>query len=243
MQPNKNACWFGIANLNRARALVNLKCWPQCFCRLIGHRYACEKPMRDKYYSDDRDLVKWATLTHIAMEFGLQTILQVSYWRPEKVFPHFSFMGKRVPISNKVWTFFRNIHNISRLGQKIGISIAVVDRLFNPDQRDAYVFEVKTKIQQAKRPLALFLDPDIGLQPKRCCPEHTATWEIQALWPILKKREWLILYQHARRNSNWRESVADELSSLCGNMKAHVIQSDDVGKDVAFICIEKEGVA
>ena len=199
--------------------------------------------MRDKYYSDDRDLVKWATLAHIAAEFRLQTILQVPYWRPEKIHPHFSFMGKRVPVSNKVWTFFRNIHSIDRLGSQIGVSIAVVDREFNPDQRDAYVSEVKAKILQASHPVALFLDPDTGLQPKRCRPEHTATWEIQALWPLLEMREWLILYQHARRTSNWRESVADELSSLCGHMKAHIVQSEDVGKDVAFICIKKEGTA
>ncbi len=199
--------------------------------------------MRDKYYSDDRDLVKWATLAHIASEYGLQTILQVPYWRPEKVHPHFSFMGKRVAVSKKVWAFFRNIHSITELGPEIGVSIAVVDTEFKPNHRDTYVSEVKTKIQHARRPLALFLDPDTGLQPKKCCPEHTAIMEIQALWPVLKPREWLILYQHARRTSNWRESVADELSSLCGNMKAHVVQSDDVGKDVAFICVGKEGMA
>lgn len=196
--------------------------------------------MRDKYYSDDRDLVKWAVLTHIATKFGLQTILQVPYWRPEKVQPYFNFMGIRVPVSKEVWTFFRNIHSIAQLEPKIGVSIAVVDSEFKPGQRDDYLYEVKTKIQQAKRPLALFLDPDTGLQPMRCGPEHTATWEIEALWPLLKPHEWLILYQHARHTSDWRESVADELSSLCDYMKAHIVQSDDVGKDVAFICIKKE---
>jgi len=28
--------------------------------------------MRDKYYSDNRDLVKWAVLTHIARKYRLQ---------------------------------------------------------------------------------------------------------------------------------------------------------------------------
>ncbi len=195
--------------------------------------------MRDKWYSDDRDLVKWATLAHIASERGLQTILQVPYWRPEKVHPHFNFIGKRGAVSEKVWEFFRNIHSITRLGPKMGVSITVVDTEFKPDDRGAYVSEVKTKIQHARRPLALFLDPDTGLQPKKCRPEHTAISEIQALWPVLKPHEWLILYQHARHTSNWKESVADELSALCGNMKAHIVRSDDVGKDVAFVCIEK----
>ena len=83
--------------------------------------------MRDKWYSDDRDLVKWATLAHIASERGLQTILQVPYWRPEKVHPHFNFIEKPVAVSDKVWGFFRNIHSITRLGPEIGVSIAVVN--------------------------------------------------------------------------------------------------------------------
>ena len=199
--------------------------------------------MRDKWYLDNRDLVKWATLVHIASEHRLQTILQVPYWRPDEVHPHLNFIGERVAVSDKVLGFFRNIHSITRLGPQIGVSITVVDTEFKPDHRDDYVSEVKTKIQHARRPLALFLDPDTGLQPKKCCPEHTAIREIQTLWPVLKPSEWLILYQHARHTSNWKESVAHELSSLCGNMKAHVARSDDVGKDVALICIEKEGLA
>jgi len=199
--------------------------------------------MRDKYYSDDRDLVKWATLVYIASEHGLRTILQVPYWRPEKVHPHFNFMGKRVPVSSKVWTFFRNIHSITRLGPEIGLSITVIDKEFDPEQRQAYVSEIITRIEHAGRPLALFLDPDTGLQPKRCLPEHTAITEIQELWPVLKPCEWLILYQHARHTLDWSESVANELSLLCGDVKANIVRSDDVGKDVAFICVQKEGTA
>ena len=146
--------------------------------------------MRDKYYSDDRDILKWASLVHIALEYGLQTILQVPYWRPEKVHPHFSFMEKRVAVSDKVWTFFRNIHNIVWLGPYVGLSITVIDKEFDPDQRQAYISEIKTSIQHVGRPLALFLDPDTGLQPKRCLPEHTAIREIQELWTVLEPREW-----------------------------------------------------
>ena len=197
--------------------------------------------MRDQYYSDNRDLVKWATLVHIALEYGLQTILQVPYWRPEKAHPHFNFMGKRVAVSSKVWSFFRNIHNIKRLGPEIGLSIAVLDKEFDPDRRKVYVSEIRTEINKARRPLVLFLDPDTGLQPKKCLPVHTSIIEIQELWPILKLGEWLILYQHARRNLDWSESVANELSSLCNGSKANIVRSDDVGKDVAFICVQNNG--
>ncbi len=199
--------------------------------------------MRDKYYSDNRDLVKWATLVYIALEYGLHTILQVPYWRPENAHPHFNFMGKRVVVSSKVWSFFRNIHSITRLGPKIGLSIAVIDKEFDPDHRKSYLSEIKAEINEARRPLVLFLDPDTGLQPKKCRPEHTSITEIQELWSILKPGEWLILYQHARHSLDWSESVASELSFLCNGSKANIVRSDDTGKDVAFICMQNNGKA
>ena len=195
--------------------------------------------MRDRYYSDNRDLVKWAAIVHIASEYGLRTILQVPYWRPEKKHPNFTFMGNSVPVPKKVWMFFRGINNIVRLEREIGLSIVVFDTMFDPKQRAAYISEVKNKIMAARRPLVLFLDPDTGLQPKKCGPKHTATTDIQELWPLLIPGEWLVLYQHARRVSNWGKSVATEVSSLCGNIPPHIVRSEDVGKDVAFICVQK----
>jgi hypothetical protein len=198
--------------------------------------------MRDKYYSDDRDLFKWATLVHIASTHELRTILQVPYWRPENIRPRFDFKGQKVPVSSQVWKFFRSIHNVTRLGPEIGVSIAIISKEFDANNRQSYISEVKTTIEYVEHPLALFLDPDTGLQPKRCLPEHTAIADIQQLWPVLKARDWLVLYQHARHNLTWRESVADELSSLCG-VKATIVRSDDVGKDVVFVCVQKEGTA
>ncbi|MCE5226997.1 MAG: hypothetical protein LLG05_14225 [Porphyromonadaceae bacterium] len=198
--------------------------------------------MRDKYYSDDRDLLKWATLVHIASVNNLRTILQVPYWRPEINLPRFDCMGEKVTVSNQVWKFFRNVHNVTSLGREIGVSVAVISKEFDANHRQSYICEVKTTVEQVEHPLALFLDPDTGLQPKKCHPEHTAITDIQQLWPALEARDWLVLYQHARHTHTWRESVADQLSSLCG-VKATVVRSDDVGKDVVFICAQKEGKA
>lgn len=198
--------------------------------------------MRDKYYSDDRDLLKWATLVHIASMHKLRTILQVPYWRPEIVRRRSDFMAEKVTVSSQVWKFFRNIHSVTRLGPEIGVSIAVISKEFDANRRKSYISEVKTTVEHVEHPLALFLDPDTGLQPKRCLPEHTAITDIQQLWPALKARDWLVLYQHARHTLTWRESVADELSSLCG-VKATIVRSDDVGKDVVFVCVQKEGTA
>ncbi|NQT58564.1 MAG: hypothetical protein HQ557_06235 [Bacteroidetes bacterium] len=128
------------------------------------------------------------------------------------------------------------------MGPEIGVSIAVISKEFDANHRQSYISEVKTTVEHVEHPLVLFLDPDTGLQPKRCLPEHTAITDIQQLWPALKARDWLVMYQHARHTLTWRESVADELSSLCG-VKTTIVRSDDVGKDVVFVCVEKEGTA
>ena len=196
--------------------------------------------MREKWFSDNRDLVKWAILTQIAQKNGLYTILQIPYWRPEEFYPHFKFQDESPQVSDKVWQFFRNIHHAKSLGPKFGISINIIASEFKSDQRNEYLKEIKSEIRRLKRPLLLFLDPDTGLQPNKCKPEHTSIDEIKKLWPILQSKEWLVLYQHARRTSDWIKSIADQLSFLCNNEAVHVARSEDVGKDVAFLCVQKK---
>ncbi|MCX5830568.1 MAG: hypothetical protein NT140_01510 [Deltaproteobacteria bacterium] len=196
--------------------------------------------MREKWFSDNRDLLKWAILTQIAKKKGLFTILQIPYWRPEAFYPHFKFQDESLQVPDKVWKFFRNIHHVKDLGPKIGISINIVAAEFRSDQRDKYLKEIESEIRRLKRPLLLFLDPDTGLQPTDCKPEHTSINEIKKLWPILKSNEWLVLYQHARRTPDWSQSITGQLSSLCNNAPVHLAKSEDVGKDVAFLCVEKQ---
>lgn len=198
--------------------------------------------MRNKWYSDNRDLVKWATLTYIAKTYGLYTILQVPYLREEDPYPNFSFSEKYLPISQEVWEFFRNMNDVARLGDQLGISVNVVASKFNPKDRNAYISKVKMEMDKLKRPFLLFLDPDTGLEPAQCNPKHTAIIEIKMFWPLLREGEWLILYQHARRSPRWAESVAAELSDLCGKQEVQISRSNDVGKDVAFLCVQKKEV-
>lgn len=195
--------------------------------------------MKNIWYSDNRDLVKWATLTHIARTHNLQTIVQVPYWRPEKTRPHFEFRGERLPVSDEVWRFFRDIRHVRGLASDSSFSVEVVPAQFNPEQRDVYIDHVWAQVERSKRPLLLFLDPDTGLQPSRCSPEHTSLGEIEKLWSCLRPREWLVLYQHARRQTNWERSVARQISSLCDQADVHIARSQDVGHDVAFMCVEK----
>lgn len=199
--------------------------------------------MKNIWYSDDRDLIKWSALIHIARTHRIKKILQVPYLQLDNDYPNFYFEEERLEIIKEVWQFFRNIHHIISLGKDVGVSINIVLGQFIPQHRDAYISEVKTHIEQAKRPLILFLDPDTGLQPQRCGPEHVSFNEIKKFWSFLKPSEWLVLYQHARRSPQWAEDAAKQLSSLCNGSSIKIARSIDVGKDVAFLCAEKSETA
>jgi len=195
--------------------------------------------MRDLWYADNRDLVKWATLWHIAREHSLRGILQVPYWRPEKGRPCFRFGTDRVRIADEVWNFFRDIRHIEKLAHKLGVWVKVHAEAFDPADRASYLASVLDHVRECPRPLLVFLDPDTGLEPKDSRDKHTTAREIRATWRELRKDDWLVLYQHARRQLLWVDTVSQELRVLCDDATVEVARSEKLGKDVAFMCIER----
>lgn len=86
--------------------------------------------MRNIWYSDNRDLVKWGVLTYIAKENALKTIVQVPYLRTEACKAHFSFRKKNIEIGQDVWGFFRDIQRVEQFGKQAGLNIEVI---LNPE--------------------------------------------------------------------------------------------------------------
>lgn len=195
--------------------------------------------MREVWYSDNRDLVKWATLIHVARVHQLRSIVQVPYWRPEPIRPQFVFQNARTAVPDEVWLFFRDIRQVERLGKKCGIDVRVVIDQFSPADRGAYAQAVKRHLQKSHRPALLFLDPDTGIEPKTASVKHTTREENTSYWGELQKRDWLVLYQHARCERSWIKSLADQLGTLCVGARIEVARSEKIGKDVAFFCVEK----
>lgn len=195
--------------------------------------------MRERWFADDRDLVKWATLAALAERHGLGSITQVAYRRASETVPTIEIDGTATPVGPHVWKFFRHLARIRELGQDIGVAIDVVDEVFAPNQRKAYLDAVLHHLSGAARPRLVFLDPDTGLQPDRPSAEHTTRDEVVACWAALRSGEWLVLYQHARRTKTWIDDVSGELRALCGEPPITLARSRDVGKDVVFFCARK----
>lgn len=200
-----------------------------------------EREMRDLYYADQRDLVKWAVLVHIAHLHGLRSIIQVPYWRAGRGY-HFTFGGVKFPINKEVWNFFRDMRQIVRLGEKCGVSIEVIMEPFNHQDRDGYSDLVSRHLQKCnKRPALLFLDPDTGLTPQRCSPAHVIPKDIKNAWSGLRPNEFLVIYQHAPRQyqPDRYDNSRKRLSEICDHASVDVACSDEIGKDVVFLCIQK----
>lgn len=195
--------------------------------------------MRARWFGDDRDIVKWTALLHLAREHSLSYIIQVGYFRADER-PSVTVGDGQISIEDAVWSFFRDPSSISALGAATGIPIAVISAEFDPHHRDAYVEMVHERLR-ASRPgsVLLFLDPDTGLEPARAAAEHVSRSELRAYWQALKTGDWIALYQHARREKQWCERVCAELGELCGGADVHVAKSSEVGRDVALLFIEK----
>ena len=50
----------------------------------------------------------------------------------------------------------------------------------------------------------VLLDPDTGMEPTRRTESHVGRDEIEEVWRALSSHDWLVLYQHQRRESGWR---------------------------------------
>lgn len=195
--------------------------------------------MRERWFADNRDVVKWATLLHIARENGLAAILQVPYVRSETKLPSVRIGEQDVVVDAQVWRFFRDLARIEELGVTAGISIRVVTTPFVPGARDVYMQSVRAEITAAKRPVLVFLDPDTGLQPQQVGAAHTTTREVRECWDALSAGDWLVLYQHARRTTTWVEDVRTQFAEACGNAPVMLAKSTEIGTDVAFFAARK----
>lgn len=205
---------------------------------LVGDGYTAD--VKERWFADDRDLVKWSALLHFARAHSLARIIQVAYVRAEER-PQVNMGDQTVAVDDAVWAFFRDLQRIRQLGATTGIPIDVIDHAFNPKSRTAYQ-QLVIDVLDANRngSILLFLDPDTGLQPTQASAEHVARDELQAYWRRLYVDDWLAIYQHARHDKSWADDVRRELSALCDGVPVDVVRSTEIGKDVALLFARKE---
>lgn len=197
--------------------------------------------MLDKYYGDNRDLLKWAILLHLAEQYRCKKILQIAYYRKTD-FGNIILDGKENQIMPDVVKFFRNLDNIKKISphRKIEIFKEIFD--YRKPGRQMYQSSVIAKIAEQKDEKAVvFLDPDTGLGTGKQRKKHVLKSECREIWDALGFGFVFVLYQHRFRQKNWKEIRKRELAEGLGLAEAQVriAEGPAIAKDVIFYYVQK----
>ena len=195
--------------------------------------------MRDQWYGDNRDLLKWGTLIHIARREQHSAILQVAMYRPNDELATLNSSRGRIEIPVEVIRHFRDVDVIHRLARTSGIRIEVFKSPFR--DRSAYFEKVKRRIESLSGDsLVVLLDPDTGLAPQVAGPEHVTAHEVRLVFDVLKRGDALVCYQRARRQKDWRGDRRRAFTRALGVSSQEVeVFDSELAKDVALFSVTK----
>ena len=205
--------------------------------------------MRDWWYGDKRDIVKWGTIYTLTRKYSIQSVLQVALYRPELPNYELSISGTTESLPIEVIRHFRDIEHIQRLAESLKVTVDIHKDLFQwrsefrtrQDFRNAYFTRVANKIKQYDEPVIVFLDPDTGIAPENYSYEHVTPQEIQTHLRAMKSGDILLFYQHARLgNGNWLNSTREEFRRSVGlKVPVDTVTCAEIANDVAFFVVER----
>lgn len=195
--------------------------------------------MRDIWYADNRDLVKWGVLLRLAAIFEAVRIIHLAFYRPSE-FGKLLIDGREHDIPEEVIAHFRNLRTIGSIGSKVRVTV------FDP------VFKDRAAHQQAILALLpafgqerciIFLDPDTGLEPRTPSLDHVLAPEVRAIWDKMKSGDVFAFYQHQTNRSGqpWVEPKRGQLAEALGiPIQALKIASGvGIAQDVVFFYTQK----
>jgi hypothetical protein len=192
--------------------------------------------LRNAYYADNRDLVKWGVLLYLADEFDLARILQVAYLRGT-TWGDLEVDGRLVPLPESVHAHFRDVRSASRMVDAPRID--VLDAPFE-DRQDytRCIVEAIGNRTDGERCL-VFLDPDTGLEPAHPDAKHVLESELREVWQAMSPGDLLTLYQHQTNRSGnpWAEPKRLQLETALGLPagSAKIAQGPSIARDVVFL--------
>ncbi len=201
--------------------------------------------MRDKWFADNRDLVKWGVLLTLARKEGITHILQVLYRRQDE-WGGLAIDGTDEKIPTEVIRHFRDPLSVTRLDPAITIEV-ITDTLSSHDTYQLMVLN-HLRTRSTSRSV-VFLDPDTGLAPRHAALEHVRDADLSEIWRALQPGDLLVFYQHQTNRSGqpWIEpkkrQFALALDIPDGTVK--VATGMQTARDVAFFYARRgaEGVA
>jgi len=196
--------------------------------------------MQDRWYADNRDLIKWGVLLRLAGRFDAPRILQLAFCRPSE-FGQIDIDGEMQNIPPEVIAHFRNMRTIGSISSEIRVN--VFDPVF--EDRATHLPAVLAMLSAFEQERCIvFLDPDTGLEPKHPTLEHVLDSEARTIWTHMKKGDVFVFYQHRtnRAGQLWiepkRVQLADALRVPPDAIK--IARAPNIANDVVFFFLQKE---
>ena len=166
--------------------------------------------MRDIWYADKRDLIKWGVLFHLAESFEAARVLQFAFYRPSD-FGRLVVDGQQQDIPEEVIAHFRNLRTIGSVGSKVRVTV------FDPvlEDRAAHLQAILALLRAfGQERCIVFLDPDTGLEPRAPSLDHVLASEARTIWKAMKSGDLFAFYQHQtnRAGQPWIEPKQRQLA-------------------------------
>ena len=209
--------------------------------------------MRNQWYGDNRDLVKWSVVLNLAAERDLKRIIQIAMLRPtdwtdnaEHPVPHILRNGaewKLLP--DGVMAHFRDLNDIQRLANFTDVHIDVVDELFEQRTRASYFDRITARLQKPPcQPVLVFVDPDTGIAPTNHDAKHIRADELKRVYDAAPPGSTILLYQHGRQHVGQVQWMRDTLQEFTAALSLQPDQVEqyycpDIAHDVAFLAAQK----
>ena len=175
--------------------------------------------MKDSYYADKRDLVKWGALVHLACSHRIKKIVQVGFLRSDSQ-ASLSFGSEEVEFPTPVWKHFRSPQDIKKLGRLSDVEVVLIGKEFEPKKRCIYIENTCRSLRETNVRKIVLLDPDTGIEPDSGGKDkHVFRREVSLFWQALVPGDWLVIYQHKPRGapSNWNNKPRVKFRSACNS--------------------------
>ena len=197
--------------------------------------------MRDKWYADNRDLVKWGVLLTLAERHAATHILQVLYYRPTE-WAYLEVDGEDVPVPAAVIRHFRRTSAVLAINAPVPIKV-VADTFENREEYHRVVVDCIRR--RSTTPGIVFLDPDTGLASRTPTLDHVLESELSTLWAELKAGDVLVFYQHQtnRNGQPWIPEKKEQFERAIGLPAgtAKLARAEKIAQDVVFFYARKAG--
>jgi hypothetical protein len=202
--------------------------------------------MRDQFYGDRKDVLKWSRALRLA---GTEkVVLYVVMYRPNKGLHGVDF-GPVAEADSGVVGFFQQERKRFKLGvprRLVDVTrllpgrIELIHNKYEHRERKAYFEAVRNRLihRNNDEKCVVLLDPDNGISGKCSKSEHVCKQELFTLWSAMVPGDVLIVYQHQFRDREWVSKRKSALVEAIGSDEVCCSQDKDV-RSVCFFEVAK----